>query len=74
MEPSKTSQARCERHHNTFTPSLHLVPLVPAVFFLDLFLEMIREKRGGRGGDLVTIDFVGGGLALLTFELSSFRD
>ena len=26
MEPSKTSQTRCERHHNTFTPSLHLVP------------------------------------------------
>ena len=22
MEPSKTSQTRCERHHNTFTPSL----------------------------------------------------
>ena len=26
MEPSKTSQTRWERHHNTFTPSLHLVP------------------------------------------------
>ena len=26
MEPSKTSQARWEQHHNTFTPSLHLVP------------------------------------------------
>ena len=26
MEPSKTNQTRCERHHNTFTPSLHLVP------------------------------------------------
>ena len=25
MEPSKTSQTRWERHHNTFTPSLHLV-------------------------------------------------
>ena len=26
MEPSKTSPTRWERHHNTFTPSLHLVP------------------------------------------------
>ena len=26
MEPSKTSQTKWERHHNTFTPSLHLVP------------------------------------------------
>ena len=26
MEPSKTSQTRWERHYNTFTPSLHLVP------------------------------------------------
>ena len=27
MEASKTTQARWERHHNTFlTPSLHLVP------------------------------------------------
>ena len=26
MKPSKTSQTRWERHHNTFTPSLHLVP------------------------------------------------
>ena len=26
MEPSKTSQTRWEQHHNTFTPSLHLVP------------------------------------------------
>ena len=27
MEPSKTGQTRWERHCNTFTPSLHLVPL-----------------------------------------------
>ena len=26
MEPSNTSQTRWERHHNTFKPSLHLVP------------------------------------------------
>ena len=26
MEPSKTSRTRWEQHHNTFTPSLHLVP------------------------------------------------
>ena len=26
MERSKTSRTRWERHHNTFTPSLHLVP------------------------------------------------
>ena len=26
MEPSKTNQTRWEQHHNTFTPSLHLVP------------------------------------------------
>ena len=26
MEPSKTNQTRWERHHNIFTPSLHLVP------------------------------------------------
>ena len=26
MEPPKTSQTRWEWHHNTFTPSLHLVP------------------------------------------------
>ena len=26
MKPSKTSQTRWERHHNSFTPSLHLVP------------------------------------------------
>ena len=26
MEPSKTSQTRWEWHHNTFIPSLHLVP------------------------------------------------
>ena len=26
MEPSKTRQTRWEQHHNTFIPSLHLVP------------------------------------------------
>ena len=26
MEPSKTNQTRWEQHHNTFIPSLHLVP------------------------------------------------
>ena len=26
MQPSKTSQTSWQHHHNTFTPSLHLVP------------------------------------------------
>ena len=34
MEPSKTSQTRCERHHNTFTPSLHLVPFCQLCIFV----------------------------------------
>ena len=35
MEPSKTSQTRWEWHHNTFTPSLHLVP----------FCELMHTKK-----------------------------
>ena len=41
MEASKTNQTRCERHHNTFTPSLHLVPFCRQLHkhTLCLFLE-----------------------------------
>ena len=32
MGPSKTSRTKWERHHNTFTPSLHLVPFCQLCF------------------------------------------
>ena len=35
MEPSKISQTRCKRQHNTFTPSLHLVP----------FCQLLHPKK-----------------------------
>ena len=56
MEPSKTSQTRWEQHHNTFTPSLHLVPKLFCDLFLLSFLylivlEVVREERGGKEGE-----------------------
>ena len=44
MEPSKTSQTRWERHHNTSIPSLHLVPFNVAAIF------MFWGGGGGGGG------------------------
>ena len=41
MEPSKTSQTRWERHHNTFTPSLHLVPFCQLCF---VFVSCVHSR------------------------------
>ena len=41
IEPSKTSQTRWERHHNTFTPSLHLVPFCQLCF---VFASCVRSR------------------------------
>ena len=37
MKSSKTNQTRRERHHNTFTPSLHLVPFCQNCVFVFVF-------------------------------------
>ena len=61
IEPLKTNQTRCEWHHNTFTPSLHLVP------FFQLCLVFVRgvhrrvEAVGvGSAGYGVHVDVCGG--------------
>ena len=41
MEPSKTSQTRWERHHNTFIPSLHLVPFCQLCF---VFVSCVHSR------------------------------
>ena len=52
MEPSKTSQTRWERHHNTFTPSLHLVPFC-------LVLVVCIGSGLGSAGCVVHVDVHG---------------
>ena len=45
MEPSKTSQTRWERHHNTFTPSLHLVPFCQQINnALHVFVSCVHSR------------------------------
>ena len=43
MERSKTSRTRWERHHNTFTPSLHLVPFCQLCTTKKLFTHSLNE-------------------------------
>ena len=49
MERSKTSQTRRERHHNTFTPSLHLVPFCQLCFVFVSCVHRRVEKGSGEG-------------------------
>ena len=49
MEPSKTSQTRCERHHNIFTPSLHLVPFCQLCFVFVSFVHSRVVEGSGEG-------------------------
>ena len=50
MEASKTNQTRCERHHNTFTPSLHLVPFcqlcTPQTLYMHLAYSYALNEQG----------------------------
>ena len=50
MKSSKTSQTRCERHHNTFTPSLHLMPFcqlcTPKNFYMHLAYSHPLNEHG----------------------------
>ena len=62
MEPSKTSQTRCERHHNTFTPSLHLVPFCQLCFvFVSCVHRRVTVEGSGEGssGCVVHVDVHG---------------
>ena len=49
MERSKTSRTRWERHHNTFTPSLHLVPFCQLCFVFVSCVHMRVEEGSGEG-------------------------
>ena len=49
MEPSKTSQTRCERHHNTLTPSLYLVPFCQLCFVFVSFMHSRVVEGSGEG-------------------------
>ena len=53
MEPSKTDQTRWEQHHNTFTPSLHLVPFHQLCFVFVSYLVHGRQWDVGNGGYVV---------------------
>ena len=61
MEPSKTSQTRRERHHNTFTPSLHLVPFCQLCFvFVSCVHRRVVESSGeGSGGCVMHVEVHG---------------
>ena len=61
METSKTSQTRCERHHNTFTPSLHLVPFCQLcfVFVSCVHRRVVVGSGEGSGGCVVHVDVDG---------------
>ena len=61
METSKTSQTRCERHHNTFTPFLNLVPFCQLCFvFVSCAHRRVVEGSGeGSGGCVVDVDVHG---------------
>ena len=58
MEPSKTNQTRWERHYNTFTPSLHLVPFCQlCLVFVSYVHQRVVEGSGmGSAGCLVHVD------------------
>ena len=45
MERSKSSRTRWERHHNTFTPSLHLVPFCQLCTTKKLFTHSLNEHN-----------------------------
>ena len=48
----KTSQTSCKRHHNTFTPSLHLVPFCQLCFafvVLTYFISVLSNGEGSAG-------------------------
>ena len=49
MERSKTSRTRWERHHNTFTPSLHLVPFCQLCFVFVSCVHRRVEEGSGEG-------------------------
>ena len=49
MERSKTSRTRWERHHNTFTPSLHLVPFCQLGFVFVSCVHRRVEEGSGEG-------------------------
>ena len=61
MEPSETSQTRWERHHNPFTPSLHLVPFCQLCFvFVSCVHRSVVEGSGeGIAGCVVHVDVHG---------------
>jgi len=46
MELSKTSQTRWEWHHNTFTPSLHLVPFcqLPMPYVVYIYITLLSPR------------------------------
>ena len=64
MEPSKTSQTRWERHHNTFTPSLHLVLFCQLCFvFVSCVhrrvVELVEGSGEGSAGCVVHVNVHG---------------
>ena len=52
IKRSKTSQTRWERHQNTFTPSLHLVPFCQLCF---VFVSCVHRRVVEGSGEGIAV-------------------
>ena len=59
MEPSKTIQTRWEQYHNTFTPSLHLMPFAKYALYGCVHRRVAEVSGLGSAGCVVHADVHG---------------